>query len=78
MKKYSVAALVAAVVASSLVGLSAPSAISAHAAPMIAPLQAPSDIQKVWHCRNWSGGWGCGGLPGGHGRFWWSHRRHRS
>jgi hypothetical protein len=27
-------------------------------------------VQKVWHCRRWSGGWGCG-------RGWRRDRYHR-
>ncbi|HZV21109.1 MAG TPA: hypothetical protein VE986_06145 [Hyphomicrobiales bacterium] len=38
---------------------------AAHAAPTdfgALKLEASKDsaIQKVWHCRYWSGGWGCG------------------
>lgn len=38
--------------------------------------QVTGDAVKVFHCRSWSGGWGCGG-GWGHGRHW-SHRRYGS
>ncbi len=55
-----------------LFGLSAQAApVSSSAAAVQGQVQ--SDAVKVWHCRAWSGGWGCGG-GWGHGR-WHSHRR---
>ncbi len=54
--------------------------LSAQAAPVSSTVsgvqgQVTGDAVKVWHCRGWSGGWGCGGGGGwGHGRHW-SHRR---
>jgi len=55
--------------------------LSAQAAPVASDAasvqsQVKSDAVKVWHCRRWSGGWGCGG-GGGHSRYW-SHRRRGS
>jgi len=44
--------------------------LSAQAAP-VAPAasgvqnQVSGDAVKVYHCRNWSGGWHCGGGVGG-------------
>jgi hypothetical protein len=51
--------------------------LSAQAAPAFSDAaavqgQVKGDAIKVWHCRYWSGGWGCG--RGWHSR-WWSHRR---
>jgi uncharacterized low-complexity protein len=58
--------------------------VAAQAAPVSSSVsgvqnQVTGDAVKVWHCRGWSGGWGCGGGGGGwgHGRHW-SHRRHGS
>jgi Spy/CpxP family protein refolding chaperone len=69
MKKYVFAAAVSAL----LIGL------SAQAAPVSTSTsglqgQVTGEAVKVWHCRAFSGGWGCGG---GHRRYW-SHRRHGS
>jgi len=69
MKKYVVAVAIAS---GALFG------ISAQAAPVASGTygvqnQVSGDTVKVWHCRRWSGGWGCGG-GGGHSRYW-SHRR---
>jgi hypothetical protein len=68
MKKY---VLAIAIASGALLG------ISAQAAPIstgtsAVQSQVTSDVEKVWHCRYWSGGWGCGG--GWHSRYW-SHRR---
>ncbi len=67
MKKY---VLAIAIASGTLFGL------SAQAAPVssVSGLQGQvtGDAVKVYHCRGWSGGWGCGGW--GHGRYW-SHRR---
>ncbi len=80
MKKYLLAIVIAF---GALFGLS-----TVQAAPLTSPSttiqsQAASGdaVQKVWHCRAWSGGWGCGG--GGHWRWgsrgghwrWGSRRR---
>ncbi len=77
MKKY---VLAVAIASGALFGL------SAQAAP-VSPAtfgvqnQVTGDAVKVWHCRRWSGGWGCGGGGWGwHGRYrshwrWGSHRR---
>jgi hypothetical protein len=86
MKKY---VLAIALASGSLYGL------TAQAAPLPGAggvqTQISSSAEQVWHCRAWSGGWGCGGW--GHNRFWshrrwgsyggwhsryWSHRRHGS
>jgi hypothetical protein len=53
--------------------------VSAQAAPATSDAaavqsQVKGEAVKVWHCRYWSGGWGCGG---GHSRRW-SHRRRGS
>jgi hypothetical protein len=55
--------------------------LSAQAAPATSDAtavqgQVKDGALKVWHCRRWSGGWGCGG-GWGHGRRW-SHRRRGS
>jgi len=87
MKKYVLAIAVAS---------SALLAVSAQAAPLAVAGdvqgQVSQSAEKVWHCRAWSGGWGCGG-GWGHNRYWshrrwgswgwghsryWSHRRHGS
>jgi hypothetical protein len=63
MKKY----LVAVAVASATLF-----AVSAQAVPLSSAgsgMQVSESVQKVHHCRAWSGGWGCG-----HSRYW-SHRR---
>jgi hypothetical protein len=74
MIKYVVAAFIA---------FGAMLGVSAQAAPVTSPsttLQAQvtqdEAVQKVWHCRRWSGGWGCGRRWGWgwHGR-WRSHHR---
>jgi hypothetical protein len=54
------------------------SAQAASVSPNTAAIesQVKGDAIKVWHCRRWSGGWGCGG-GWGHGRRW-SHRRRGS
>ncbi|MFY9642379.1 MAG: hypothetical protein WCD20_17980 [Rhodomicrobium sp.] len=70
MKKY---VLAIAIASGAFFGL------SAQAAPLSS---SPAGLQnevtgtavKVFHCRRWSGGWGCGGWHGGHSRYW-SHRR---
>jgi hypothetical protein len=45
---------------------------SAQAAPVALSSsiqnQVTGDAVKVWHCRRWSGGWGCGGYRR---RRWW-------
>jgi hypothetical protein len=58
-----------------LFGLSAQAAPAASDAAAVQS-QVKGDAVKVWHCRYWSGGWGCGG-GWGHGRRW-SHRRRGS
>jgi hypothetical protein len=71
MKKYFIACAIAS---SALFALSAQAAPAASDASGIKG-QVGGSAEKVWHCRRWSGGWGCGG--GGHSRYW-SHRRHGS
>jgi hypothetical protein len=67
MKKY-----VLAISSGALFGLSAQAApVSTEASAV--QNQVTTGVEKVWHCRYWSGGWGCGG--GGWHRRWWSHRR---
>jgi hypothetical protein len=67
MKKYVLATAIASGV---LFGLSAEAApVSAGASAV--ENQVTGSVEKVWHCRRWSGGWGCGGW---HSRYW-SHRR---
>jgi hypothetical protein len=39
--------------------------------------QVSSNVEKVWHCRAWSGGWGCGRAWGWGGGWGW-HNRWRS
>ncbi len=74
MKKYVLAVVIAF---GSLFGLSVQAAPIASGSPAVQN-QVTTDAVKVWHCRHWSGGWGCGGGGGwGHGRHW-SHRRHGS
>jgi len=55
--------------------------LAAQAAPVSSIVsgvqsQVAGDAVKVFHCRSWSGVWGCGG-GWGHGRHW-SHRRYGS
>jgi hypothetical protein len=70
MKKYLLAIVVAF---GALFGLSVQAApVSFNAAAV--QNQVPSGVEKVWHCRHWSGGWGCGGGGGWHNR-WRSHHR---
>ena len=67
MKKY----LVAVAVASATLF-----AVSAQAVPLSSAgsgMQVSESVQKVHHCRAWSGGWGCGG-GWGHGRYRSHHR----
>ena len=76
MKKY---VLAVAIASGTLFSLSAQAAPVAPAASGVQN-QVSGDAVKVYHCRNWSGGWHCGGGVGGgwgHGRHW-SHRRHGS
>lgn len=70
MKKY---VLAIAIASGALFGLSAQAAPLATG-PAGLQNQVTSDAVKVFHCRNWSGGWGCGGGGWGHNR-WGSHRR---
>ena len=85
MKKYMLAIAIASGALFSLSAQAAPIATG----PAGLQNQVASDAVKVWHCRGWSGGWGCGGWGGhdrwrshhrwgsggwGHGRYW-SHRR---
>ena len=68
MKKYLLAIVIA---------FGALFSLSVQAAPLssnstLLQNQVTSDVQKVWHCRYWSGGWGCGG--GG----WGWHNRWRA
>ncbi|MGO9544900.1 MAG: hypothetical protein ACLPPF_08910 [Rhodomicrobium sp.] len=69
MKKY---VLALAIASGAVLGL------SAQAAPVSSVSGVQSQVTtsavQVYHCRHWSGGWGCGG---GHSRYW-SHRRHGS
>ena len=58
---------------SALLGLSAQAAPAAADAAAVQS-QVKGDAVKVYHCRSWSGGWGCGD---GHSRRW-SHRRRGS
>ena len=74
MKKY---LLAVAIASGTLFGLSAQ---AAPLSPDTASVQhaVTSGVEKVWHCRHWSGGWGCGG--GWHSRYrshwrWGSRRR---
>jgi len=64
MVKYAVAAFIA---------FGAMQVVSAQASPVstgspAVQNQVTSNVEKVWHCRRWSGGWGCGGY---HHRRWW-------
>ncbi len=71
MKKYVLAIVLTF---GALLGLSAQAAPVSNSAAAVQG-QVKSDAVKVWHCRAWSGGWGCGGgWVFGHSRFW-SHRR---
>ena len=58
MKKY---LLAAAIASSALLGLSAAQAapISLDGATIQSQVSSADAVQKVWHCRRWSGGWGC-------------------
>ena len=71
MKKY---VLAIAIASGALFGLPAQAApVPADASAVQS--QVTAGVEKVWHCRYWSGGWGCGG--GWHSRYW-SHRRRGS
>jgi len=71
MKKY---VLAIAIASGALFGLSAQAAPIASS-PAGLQNQVTGTAVKVWHCRRWSGGWGCGGgWRWGHRRYW-SHRR---
>ncbi len=72
MKKYVLAIAIASGALFSLSAQAAPLSSS----PAGLQNQVTGTAVKVWHCRRWSGGWGCGGW-GGHSRHW-SHRRHGS
>jgi hypothetical protein len=69
MKKY---VLAIAIASGAFLGLSAQAAPVSSAVSGVQS-QVTGDAVKVFHCRGWSGGWGCGG-GWGHGRYW-SHRR---
>jgi len=71
MRKY---LLAIAIAFGALFGLSSAQAAPLSVEPGVIKNQViPGDsVQKVWHCRYWSGGWGCGG--GWHWR-WRSHWR---
>jgi hypothetical protein len=73
MKKY---VLAIAIASGALFGLSAQAAPVSTGASAVQN-QVTSDVEKVYHCRYWSGGWGCGGGWYGHSRYW-SHRRRGS
>ncbi|MFY9642380.1 MAG: hypothetical protein WCD20_17985 [Rhodomicrobium sp.] len=68
MKKYVIAVAIAS---GALFGLSAQAAPVASSTYGVQS-QVSGDAVKVWHCRHWSGGWGCGGHRYGWG---WRHRR---
>jgi len=70
MKKY---VLAIAIASGALFGLSA-QATPISTIPAGLQNQVTGDAVKVWHCRRWSGGWGCGGGWGWHNR-WRSHWR---
>jgi len=70
MKKY---VLAVAIASGALFGLSAAQAAPVTSATFGVQSQVTGDAVKVWHCRHWSGGWGCGG-GWGHNR-WRSHHR---
>ncbi|MGA7328058.1 MAG: hypothetical protein WBX25_27110 [Rhodomicrobium sp.] len=75
MKKY---LLAIAIASGTLYGLSAQAAPALNGSGVQS--QVGSSVEKVWHCRRWSGGWGCGGGGGWHNRWrshwrWGSHRR---
>ena len=72
MKKY---VLAVAIAFGALFGLSVQAAPVSSGASGVQN-QVTGSAVKVWHCRRWSGGWGCGG-GWGHRRYW-SHRRHGS
>jgi hypothetical protein len=48
-------------------GISVTTAAPLNPAPLNQASDAVNNVTKVWHCRYWSGGWGCGG--GGHWRW---------
>ena len=59
-------------------GLASASAGPINPAPLGEASAAINGVTKVWHCRPWSGGWGCGGGWRGGGcrrcnpwRCWW-------
>jgi hypothetical protein len=62
-----------------LFGLSAQAVpVSSLSTTLLSQVTPGDAVQKVWHCRYWSGGWGCGGgwrWRGGHWR--WGSRRWR-
>jgi hypothetical protein len=75
MKNYLFASVIAF---GTLFGLSAQAApVSSLSAKLLSQVTPGDAVQKVWHCRYWSGGWGCGGVvrPGhwrwGSRRRWW-------
>jgi hypothetical protein len=80
MKKY---VLAIAIASGALLSYSAVQAAPLSTLPSAVQEQvlADSAVQKVWHCRHWSGGWGCGrGWGWGHGRYrshWRWGSRHR-
>jgi len=55
MKMYAVAA---SIVVGALFSVSA-QALPAAPASVKAQIQSGDAVQKVHHCRRWSGGWGC-------------------
>ena len=70
MKTYLIAIVIAF---GALFGLSAQAApLTSQSLTLQDQVSSGNAVQKVWHCRYWSGGWGCGG--GWHGR-WRSHWR---
>ncbi len=78
MKKYVVAIAIAS---GALFGLSAQAAPLSSQLNTLQSQTVPGDaVQKVWHCRAWSGGWGCGWGPLGvlPGPGWGWHNRWRS
>lgn len=76
MKKYMLAVAVASSALLTLQVQAAPLSAGGSAAGVV-----QSGVEQVRHCREWSGGWGCGWRGGwggeGHSRYW-SHRRHGS
>jgi hypothetical protein len=79
MKKY---LLAIAVTSGSVFGLSAQAApVTTQFSTLQSQVAPDGAAQKVWHCRRWSGGWGCGYGPLGVlplGPRWGYHGRHRS